>query len=43
MIRTSFDDGWTVGPKLGAFERRDASTTAVAVTLPHDALRDEPR
>lgn len=43
MIRTSFDEGWTVGPKLGAFERRDDSTGAIPVTLPHDALRDQPR
>lgn len=42
MIRTPFDEGWTVGPKLGGFERRDAEAT-VAVTLPHDALRDQPR
>lgn len=40
MIRIPFVDGWTVGPKLGAFESRDAATAAVAVTIPHDALRD---
>lgn len=43
MIRIPFVDGWSVGPKLGAFERRDADTAAVDVTLPHDALRDAPR
>jgi beta-galactosidase len=41
--RISFVDGWTVGPKLGAFESRDATTAAVPVVLPHDALRDLPR
>ncbi len=43
MTRTPFLDGWTVGPKLGAFETRDATTAAVPVRLPHDALRDLPR
>lgn len=43
MIRTSFRDDWTVGPKLGAFESRSATTAAVPVSIPHDALRDLPR
>ncbi|MGC0369662.1 glycoside hydrolase family 2 TIM barrel-domain containing protein [Microbacterium sp. SLBN-111] len=43
MIREPLLDGWTVGPKLGAFERRDAATAFVPVLLPHDALRDLPR
>jgi hypothetical protein len=43
VIRTPLLHGWTVGPKLGAFERRDAATAFVPVTLPHDALRDLPR
>lgn len=43
MNRITFVDGWAVGPKLGAFESRDAATAAVPVTLPHDALRDLPR
>ncbi|MDQ0644161.1 glycoside hydrolase family 2 TIM barrel-domain containing protein [Microbacterium murale] len=43
MIRVPFVDGWSVGPKLGAFEARDASTAAVPVVIPHDALRDLPR
>ncbi len=40
MIRTPFLDGWTVAPKLGAFERADQAAAARPVTLPHDALRD---
>nr|WP_201468820.1 glycoside hydrolase family 2 TIM barrel-domain containing protein [Microbacterium hydrocarbonoxydans] len=43
MTRIPFVDGWSVGPKLGAFESRDASTASRAVTVPHDALRDLPR
>lgn len=43
MIRLPLLHGWTVGPKLGAFEQRDAATAYVPVTLPHDALRDLPR
>lgn len=43
MIRLPLLDGWTVGPKLGAFEQRDAATAQVPVTLPHDAVRDLPR
>ncbi|WP_433675055.1 glycoside hydrolase family 2 TIM barrel-domain containing protein [Microbacterium gorillae] len=43
MIRIPFHDGWSVGPKLGAFESRTAATASVPVTLPHDALRNLPR
>ncbi|MFJ6653409.1 glycoside hydrolase family 2 TIM barrel-domain containing protein [Microbacterium sp. NPDC091313] len=43
MIRVPLLDAWRVGPKLGAFEQRDAATAHTAVTLPHDALRDLPR
>lgn len=42
MIREPFLEGWTVGPKRGAFEAQDAATLS-RVTLPHDALRDLPR
>lgn len=42
MIREPFLEGWTVGPKRGAFEAQDAATLT-HVTLPHDALRDLPR
>lgn len=40
MIRRPFHDGWTVGPKLGAFEALAGATPAQPVTLPHDAIRD---
>ena len=43
MIRTEFPGSWSVGPKLGAFERPDANTAPRPVHLPHDALRDLPR
>jgi hypothetical protein len=43
VIRASFTDGWTVGPKLGAFEALAGAAPAQAVTLPHDAIRDLPR
>lgn len=43
MNRLPFGDGWSVGPKLGAFETRDAASAAVPVAIPHDALRDLPR
>ncbi|MEV8273310.1 glycoside hydrolase family 2 TIM barrel-domain containing protein [Microbacterium sp. NPDC077184] len=43
MLRVPFPASWTVGPKLGAFERPDAATAPRPVTLPHDALRDLPR
>jgi len=42
MIREPLLEGWTVGPKRGAFEAQDAATLS-HVTLPHDALRDLPR
>ena len=42
MIRTPFHLGWTVGPKLGAFES-PGGAAAVPVVLPHDAMRDLPR
>ena len=40
MIRVPFHDGWTVGPKLGAFEALTRAAAAQPVTLPHDAIRD---
>ena len=40
MIRIPFLDGWTVGPKLGAFEAVTEGTAPQPVTLPHDAIRD---
>ena len=43
MIRIPFHDGWTVGPKLGAFEAPTGESAARSVTLPHDAIRDLPR
>lgn len=43
MIRTLFTDGWTVGPKLGAFEGAAAAALTRPVALPHDALRDAAR
>ncbi len=43
MIRVPFNDDWTVGPKLGAFEAMGAESAALPVTLPHDAQRDLPR
>lgn len=43
MTRTLLHDGWTVGPKLGPFESATGASGRVAVTLPHDALRDLPR
>lgn len=43
MIRVPFTDGWTVGPKLGAFEALAGAAPAQPVTLPHDAIRDLPR
>src|SRR5215211_7437355 len=43
MIRVPFNEDWFVGPKLGAFEARDAQAHLVPVTLPHDAQRDLPR
>lgn len=43
MIREPFLDGWTVGPKLGAFEAPTPEAAPRAVRLPHDAVRDLPR
>ncbi|WP_251452184.1 glycoside hydrolase family 2 TIM barrel-domain containing protein [Microbacterium sp. Marseille-Q6648] len=40
MIRVPFHDGWTVGPKLGAFEQPTPDTAPRPVRLPHDAIRD---
>jgi len=43
VIRLPFHDGWTVAPKLAAFESRDGAAAPVPVVIPHDALRDLPR
>lgn len=43
MIREPFLDGWTVGPKLGAFEAPTPESAPRSVRLPHDAVRDLPR
>lgn len=43
MIREPFLDGWTVGPKLGAFETPTPESAPRPVRLPHDAARDLPR
>lgn len=43
MIRQPFLDGWTAGPKLGAFEAPTPESAPRPVRLPHDALRDLPR
>ncbi|WP_347976919.1 glycoside hydrolase family 2 TIM barrel-domain containing protein [Microbacterium sp. ProA8] len=43
MIRELFLEGWTVGPKLGAFEAATAESAPRPVRLPHDAVRDLPR
>ncbi len=43
MIREPWLDGWTVGPKLGAFEAATAESAPRPVRLPHDAVRDLPR
>ncbi|MBW9109099.1 glycoside hydrolase family 2 TIM barrel-domain containing protein [Microbacterium ureisolvens] len=43
MIRQPFLDGWTVGPKLGAFEAPTPESAPRSVRLPHDAVRDLPR
>ncbi|GAA1994136.1 glycoside hydrolase family 2 TIM barrel-domain containing protein [Microbacterium pumilum] len=40
MFRLPFHDGWTVGPKLGAFETLNGAAPTRPVTLPHDAIRD---
>ncbi|BDZ63940.1 glycoside hydrolase family 2 TIM barrel-domain containing protein [Agromyces mangrovi Wang et al. 2018] len=43
MIRRALHDGWTVAPKLGAFEQPADGAGPVPVVLPHDAIRDLPR
>ncbi|MFE5409026.1 glycoside hydrolase family 2 TIM barrel-domain containing protein [Microbacterium sp. NPDC056569] len=43
MIREPFLDGWTAGPKLGAFEAPTPESAPRSVRLPHDAVRDLPR
>jgi hypothetical protein len=43
MIREPFLGGWTVGPKLGAFETPTPESAPRPVRLPHDAARDLPR
>ncbi len=43
MIRIPLHEGWTAGPKLGAFEAATDATAPRPVRLPHDALRDLPR
>nr|WP_274637001.1 glycoside hydrolase family 2 TIM barrel-domain containing protein [Microbacterium bovistercoris] len=43
MIRRPLLGSWTVEPKRGVFEAAPDGAGPVAVTLPHDALRDLPR
>lgn len=43
MTRIPFTDGWSVAPKLGAFEARSTENAPLPVAVPHDALRDLPR
>ncbi|MET0861380.1 MAG: glycoside hydrolase family 2 TIM barrel-domain containing protein [Microbacterium sp.] len=44
MTRSSFNDGWTVGPNVSVFSEITGGATSVShVTLPHDALLDLPR
>lgn len=43
MIRRPFREGWSVGPKLGAFEAPTAEAAPRPIRLPHDAVRDLPR
>ena len=44
MIRTSFNDGWTAGPKLSLWEKFSGrSPEAAQATLPYDVVRDMPR
>ena len=43
MLRTPFNAGWAVTPKQSLFAAALMPTTPVAVTLPHDAMRDLPR
>ncbi|MDR7187509.1 hypothetical protein J2Y46_000325 [Microbacterium sp. BE35] len=40
MIREPFLEGWTAGPKLGAFEAPTPESAPRPVRLPHDAVRD---
>lgn len=40
MIRTSFNDGWTVGPKVGVFGAPAGAPPRRTITLPHDGVRD---
>lgn len=43
-MRTSFNDGWTVGPNVSVFSEITGGATSVeAVTLPHDAMLSLPR
>ncbi|HEY0189276.1 MAG TPA: glycoside hydrolase family 2 TIM barrel-domain containing protein [Cellulomonas sp.] len=43
MIRTSFDDGWTFGPRKTIFEHIGGGSPGEPVTLPHDAMLHEGR
>lgn len=44
MIRTSFNENWTVGPKTGFFsEKAAAKIPPKPVTLPHDAMIERNR
>jgi len=40
MIRTPFNDDWTVGPKGSIFDAFTGGAAKKVVTLPHDGLRD---
>lgn len=43
MLRTPFNDGWTIAPKQSLFAAALAPASPLAVVLPHDAMRDLPR
>jgi len=44
MIRRSFNQDWFVGPKQSAFASLAGAPSGITpVTLPYDALRDQPR
>lgn len=44
MTRTTFNDGWTVGPNVSVFSEITGGATSVEqVTLPHDAMLAMPR
>ncbi|MEU1515126.1 glycoside hydrolase family 2 TIM barrel-domain containing protein [Streptomyces sp. NPDC005811] len=44
MIRTSFNDGWQVRPKVNPFsELSGQAVPFIPVTLPHDAMIGQPR